>query len=254
MKASPDYLAAHRCHDVPHLLRRWQAVARAARLECHPVCESGGHPVLFLHRADAPGARLYLSAGVHGDEPGAVMGLLEWAEASTTLMRRLPVAIFPLFNPAGLALNTRTDHRHTDLNRCFHLPRHPHIRAWRSAIRGMTFTAGICLHEDYDAQGIYCYELNEDARRPVAHTLLRHCESIIPREPRRLIDGRRATAGVIRRRRVPDVPGLPEAIALYGTHTPLTLTFETPSEFSLHDRARAHHAFINAALHHLLGE
>ena len=41
--------------------------------------------------------------------------------------------------------------------------------------------------------------------------------------------------------------GMPEAIELYALGCPATLTFETPSEFSLDDRAKAHASFLNSA-------
>ena len=130
---SADYLRSHRCHDVPFLLKRWRAVARAARLSLQTIHVSGGFPVLFLHSADSTEPRLYLSAGVHGDEPAPVVALLEWAEENIARLRGMPVALFPLFNPSGLALNTRADHEGTDLNRRFHDATHPHIAAWQRA-------------------------------------------------------------------------------------------------------------------------
>src|SRR6185436_15866177 len=141
-----DYLRSHRCHDVPFLLKRWHVVAKSARLNLRVVHLSGGHPVIFIHSAQPTGPRLYFSTGVHGDEPAPVSGLLEWAEENVPLLRRLPVAIFPLFNPAGLALNTRADHRGIDLNRRFHDASHPHIKAWWKCIGDMEFTTGFCLH------------------------------------------------------------------------------------------------------------
>ena len=240
------YLRAHRCHDVPFLVKRWHAAARAARLKLEIVYVSNGFPVLFLHSPKADRPRLYLSAGVHGDEPAPVTALLEWAEESPALLRGLPVAIFPLFNPAGLALNTRADHRNIDLNRRFHDASHPHIKAWWNCIGDMTFSAGVCLHEDYDAQGLYCYELSRSPRLRLAGPAILACEHIIPREPRRSIDGRRATDGIISPKRIPNLPGLPEAIALYLHNTDRTLTFETPSEFSLADRVAAHKALLKA--------
>jgi protein MpaA len=239
-------LFTHRCHDVPHLLKRWKAAARAARLKVETVYESGGHPVLFMHNPAAAGPLVYISAGVHGDEPAPVTALLEWAEDHAALLRRLPVVMFPLFNPAGLELNTRADHRHIDLNRRFHDASHPHIKAWWRATEDLRFRLALCLHEDYDGQGSYCYELNRAPRSALAEDLLRAAKNRIPPDPRSSIDKRAARSGVIRHRRVPDVPGMPEAIALYMHHTDCSLTFETPSEFALTDRIAAHRAVIEA--------
>jgi hypothetical protein len=241
-----DFLRSHRCHDVPFLLKRWEAVAAAAQLEFKTACISGGFPVVFVHTPGTEGSRLYASAGVHGDEAAGPSGLLEWAEENIAFLRRVPVALFPIFNPAGLTLNTRTDHRHVDLNRRFHDASHPHIKAWWKCIGEMKFTVGACLHEDYDAQGLYCYELYRNPRLCIAETAMRACEVIIPRDPRPVIEGRPAKNAVIRRKKVPELPGLPEAIALFMHNTKSTLTFETPSEFSLADRVGAHKAFLQS--------
>lgn len=71
-------------------------------------------------------------------------------------------------------------------------------------------------------------------------------QDILPRDPRRIIEGRPARAGVIRRRRLPMVENLPEAVVLYQMGTPCTITFETPSEYSLTRRTRAHVRMLQA--------
>lgn len=241
-----DFLRSHRCHDVAFLLKRWETVAEEAGLEFHTVFVSGGLPVVFIHSPETNAPRFYASAAIHGDEPAGASGLLAWAEENTALLRRLPVAFFPILNPAGLALNTRVDHRQIDLNRRFHDASHPHIKAWWKCISEMTFSTGVCLHEDYDAQGIYCYELYRNPRLCIAETAMQACETVIPRDPRPVIEGRPAKNAVIRRKKVPDMPGLPEAIALFMHNTRNTLTFETPSEFSLADRVRTHVKFLES--------
>ncbi len=238
----------HQSHDAGHTLKRWAAVARAARLEMHTLYVQEGLPVVMLRSSILTPAAVYFSAGVHGDEAGAVAGLLAWAEADPVLLRKTPVMIVPLFNPWGLLHNSRLDHTHTDLNRCFHDDGHPHIKAWRDAVLPNRFRMAICLHEDYDAQGVYCYELHRNAGSRLAQGLLDHVSPVIPRDPRRSIDGRPADRGVIQRRRIPVLPGEPEAITLYQKCTDSSLTFETPSEFSLSTRTQAHAAFISAAL------
>lgn len=241
-RAHDSRLLAHRSHDVPHLLARWQAVARAAGLEWRVIHETRGGPVVSLRSPGPLERALYISTGVHGDEAGSVLGLLEWAERAPEALTAQPVLLFPLFNPAGLAANTRGDEAGLDLNRNFHETSHPHIAAWLREVEGASFSAALCLHEDYDAQGLYCYEINPGP--PIAEALMAGCEHIIPRDARAEIEGRAASRGIIHRAEPPaDIPGVPEAIALIHMGTPLSLTFETPSEFALTDRADAHAAF-----------
>ena len=239
-------LQRHRAHDVRHLLQRWRAVIRAARLQLAVIHETAGFPVYFLTTREASARPLYFSAGVHGDEPGAVLGLLEWAERSTAWLRGADAVLVPLFNPAGLALNTRGDAGGDDLNRLFDHPEHSHLTGWRRAMAAFKPRTAVCLHEDYDAQGLYAYELNRNPRLRLADLCLAAAAPVLPRDPRRRIEGHRACHAVIRRRRLPMWENLPEAVALYQAGTSCTLTFETPSEFSLATRTRAHARLIKA--------
>jgi hypothetical protein len=147
--------------------------------------------------------------------------------------------IAPCLNPVGLTLNTRADHRGIDINRRFHDAEDVICGPWQRWITEKAMRFGLCLHEDYDAQGIYLYELNH-ARETAGHGIIEQCSRVIAPDPRTNIDGQRAKGGVIRRRTLPThLPGMPEAIELHQRGCPLTLTFETPSEFDLDTRVRA---------------
>lgn len=249
-ESEAKFLRAHRAHDVDALLREWRRVARAADCAFETLITVGGYPVVGLRsraaRAGVPG--IYLCAGVHGDEAAGGLGLLEWASHHTRLLRSGPFMILPCFNPVGTALNTRGDGRGIDLNRRFDRPRDRHVAAWRRFIRGMRFRLALTLHEDYDAQGIYLYELRR-AGAPWGGALIDACADLIPPDPRSRIDGRRASNGVMDvRRRTAGLAGMPEAIVLHQEFADVTLTFETPSEFSLFPRVAAHRRFIESAL------
>ncbi|HRQ90049.1 MAG TPA: M14 family metallocarboxypeptidase, partial [Bacteroidia bacterium] len=218
------------------------------------LCESGGHPVIAIENpiaASGESGGLYLSAGVHGDECAPVWALLEWAESSPEILRTRPVVLFPCLNPVGLIENTRRDGLGTDLNRCFEDASHPVIGAWQTFLSGRRFDTAINLHEDYDASGIYLYELTRQESRGEA--LLAACESLIPREPAPTIDGSPFTKGLlVRTEHVEQVVeeqlggGYPEAIFLFFHHAATSHTFETPSELDLSRRIATHRAFLEA--------
>ncbi len=251
MSAEADAaLLAHRAHDSAELLRQWTREARAARWKLTLLGTSGAFPVPAV---ESPAARtepgLYVSAGMHGDEAAPPWALLGWFRENAARLRGRPVSLVPCFNPSGLALNTRADLAGEDLNRQFHRADHPLVTAWAQWLAGARFRLSLCLHEDYDARGIYCYEVYHDRGRQLADRLLTECEGIIPREPRGKIEGRRAKAAVIRRSGIPkDLPGHPEAIALHLTVSDHNLTFETPSEYSLTDRVACQRQFLDAAV------
>lgn len=234
-----SWMRRHRAHDVADITRRWKSVARRARMQMDVIHQTAGGPVLFLKTRNMSARPLYFCAGVHGDEPAGVQGLLTWAELRAGELRDADIAILPLFNPAGLVLNTRADENGHDLNRLFDSATEPHLLGWQTAVSGLTPRVAVCLHEDYDACGTYCYELNRNDGPGLADHLLEVCAPFVPRDPRLTIEGRRAAAGVIRRRKVPMLTGLPEAVLLQRTGSPITLTFETPSEYDFALRTRA---------------
>jgi len=236
-------------------MTQWKKLAWRSGLEIVSLCKQGGFETIAVHGSGGGEKEgLYLSAGVHGDEPAAVWGLLEWAEANQKLLRRETVAILPCVNPWGFANNVRMDFRGRDLNRLFHNRTLPFFRAWRKLVGDQQFRLALNLHEDYDAQGIYVYELVPRGVR-LSEKVFDQIESIIPRESRTNIDGQRMIGGIVRRsgdmRRVVEEQldgGWPEAIYLFLNHTRRALTFETPSEFAFHERVRAQIRFIERVI------
>jgi hypothetical protein len=241
------YLADHRAHDVAELLRRWRRAIVEAGWQSQELARTDEYSVLAVHTAARNDPGLYISAGIHGDEPAAPWGLLEWFEECGRRLANRSIVILPCLNPGGLALNTRANENGQDLNRQFHNRAHPLIAAWHRFLGARVFNLAVCLHEDYDGLGIYAYELYRGRQGPLATHLLAKVERIIPRDPRAAIDGRRANNGVIKRSKIPPhLPGYPEAIALHLNHAKRNITFETPSEFSIFARVRAHHSFLEA--------
>ena len=237
----------HRSHDYRHLIARWRAVAREAGLRLRPLAKDDSFDLFYLETPSlAENAGLYLSAGIHGDEPAAPEALVRWAEKNVARLAAMPLLIFPCLNPWGLRNNVRTDSRGRDLNRMFHLDTHPIVKAVRKITRPHRFKIAMAMHEDYDAQGIYLYEVAR-GRRSFGESLLMSAGEILPRDPRRKIDTSTAKNGLIRRRISPAKfaeMGYPEAIWLHLFHSENTFTFETPSEAALELRVRAHMAVI----------
>lgn len=252
-------LLTHQAHDARALLQAWDATVSLAPGSWEKITlgEAGDYEIFALRsRAvntkakNSPGAKgLYVSAGVHGDEAAPPWALLEWFQQRHARLARHPVMLIPCFNPVGLVLNTRTDHLNEDFNRQFHRTDQPVVQAWRELVGRRSFDLALCLHEDYDARGLYCYELCSDTAPALGARLLARAATAIPCDPRDHIEGLPADRGLIRRTRRPrGLPGMPEALALWKTHAPHALTFETPSEFSLVDRIRSQKLFLDEAL------
>lgn len=242
-------------HDPVALARRWKTLARQTSLDLQVITHHDGYPVLALSSppwTDNRTGAIYLSAGIHGDEPAGTEALLAWAQTEGRALRRLPLLILPCLNPWGLQHNSRLDRAGQDLNRQWQTASHPLVRAVKSLLIGRCFSLALTLHEDYDARGFYLYEPTRF--RPPAvwgERILRQVAPLLPLDPRRRIDGRAPTSpGLIRRylRSPQRLAPEPEALFLHYHVAQRTFTFETPSEFALDQRIAAQIAAIRTAL------
>lgn len=237
--------------DYRRLLERWSRVVRnVPGLSLGIYAEAGGYPLAVAQSGKtADGVpSLYLSAGIHGDEPASVEGLIRWAEELPDELGRWNWMIFPCLNPWGLERNIRFDSEGRDLNRCFNSRKVPQITAQLSVMKGLRFDAAACLHEDYDARGFYLYEIR-GAHRPWGKGLLDALSKHMDPDTRKRIDGHAARDGVICRRVTPaSIKGHPEAFPLHFRHADRTFTLETPSELDLGVRSLCQKGFLDALL------
>lgn len=213
--------------------------------------EAEGLPVFAVEpkRPPADGLPgLYLSAGIHGDEPASTEALLTWADRRARALARVRFLIFPCLNPWGLFNNTRRNEAGIDLNRGYLRGDVPVIAAQKAVVAGRTFDAAMMLHEDFDAHGIYLYELPN--KRPFwGEKLLAAGSKHVPCEPRARVEGRPCRGGLIRPRITPgEMLEHPEAFFVAFGPSQRSLTFETPSEFSLTARVCAHGAVLDELL------
>lgn len=240
-----------RAHDYRWLVRRWRALAQREGWRMRKFAEAGGFPVYVIESprvGRGSGPSLYFSAGIHGDEPAATEALVDWAMRRSRALKKCDVLIFPCLNPWGLQHNSRNDAQGIDLNRGYHRRDVPVIEAQKALVRGRTFDAAVMLHEDFDAHGVYLYEI-PGARPFWGKKLLMAAAKHLPCEPRKKVEGRICRGGLIRKRIKPEtLPEHPEAFFLHFGHARRSLTIETPSEFSLTARVRAHEAMLDQVL------
>lgn len=238
--------------DIEAVLRDVLAAARQHRWEVEKFLSSPALELFALRRGvPNPRRRLYLSAGIHGDEPAGPLAMRQLLQE-----HRWPddVALWvcPCLNPAGFRRNTRENAQGIDLNRQYHQPEAPEVVAHVAWLRQQPdFDLTLLLHEDWEAAGFYLYELNVAANPSHAEEIIRRVAAVCPIDSSALIEGRPARDGIIRPSADPTTrPEWPEAFYLVRTKTPHSYTLEAPSDFPLPARVAALVTAVRTVLDH----
>lgn len=224
------------------------AASAAGFTPTHLADLSSGHLTAWERPGEGP--RVYLSAGIHGDEPAGPLALLELLREGF-FHQPSHWLLCPALNPSGLAAVTRENALGLDLNRDYFLRETPEVIAhtdWLNARPAPDLF--ISLHEDWETTGFYFYEINlgtENLDR--THHILDAVRPWFHPEPGPTIDGHDISGpGWIYHIAEPDLPeGWPEAIYLAKMGCPISFTFETPSRAALGQRVAAHMAAVKAA-------
>jgi hypothetical protein len=216
---------------------------------------AAGPQIAVTRRTPGPRPRIYLSAGIHGDEPAPPLTLLQLLEAGA-FDDRANWFICPLLNPNGLARGARENADGIDLNRDYKDLHSGEVRAHVAWLkRQPRFSVCLSVHEDWESVGYYLYELNPDQRPTLAESLLEAVKPVCAIDHSPLIDGREAKAGILRPIADPLLrEKWPESIYLRANHTNLTYTLESPSAFPLAQRIAAHRAALETAIDLIVSE
>lgn len=235
------------CHAY---LRDWSQAAAARGFQSSHFAEVGSFALSASTKGDPELPSIYLSSGIHGDEPSGPQALLE-------LMRegffddRYHWMICPMLNPTGLSEGTRENREGIDLNRDYKTCETPEVCGHIEWLKKYPVPSlFLSLHEDWESSGFYYYEINLGADGPKRDRLLEAVAPFFPPEPEPVIDDHEVTEpGWIYHSEHPDLPeGWPEAIYLASLGCPLSLTCETPSSKELEKRISAHKAVVKRAI------
>jgi len=241
--------------DIPKVLREIEQAAAGknwARDIVPLPSSTQAQPLNFIaYRRQVKSARtrFYLSTGIHGDEPAGPLAALQllqedrWpADASIWLC--------PCLNPTGFSLNRRENFQGIDLNRDYRHFQSEEVRAHVAWLQQQpSFDLSLCMHEDWESNGFYVYEVNPDQRPSLAGKIIEAVAKVCPIESAALVDNWPAENGVIRPNIKPDErPQWPEALYLVTNKSRLSYTAEAPSDFPLTTRVAA----LVAAAHTVL--
>ena len=200
---------------------------------------------------------VYLSTGIHGDEPAGPESLLNLLE-NGLLDRELSFCICPMLNPTGFELGTRENVLGRDLNRDYFYLRNPevegHVKWLENKMAKRVPDLFISLHEDWESEGFYFYEINlmnNDAESLKRYQLIsKQIEAVMPMEPADLIDDHPVyKKGWIYHRAEADFEKCwPEAIYMAKKGCPMSFTFESPSSKNIEHRVTAQVTAVNSLL------
>ena len=241
--------------DIRAVLQDIEIAAKPQGWRVEIFGQQGDCKLLALHRAppstlNPPSStRLYLSAGIHGDEPAGPLAALQLLQENRW-PANAELWFCPCLNPMGFAANRRENPEGKDLNRDYRHRETAEVRAHIAWLeRQPRFDTYFCLHEDWESHGFYLYEQNPDGRPPLADTIVEAVQQVCPIDRSEIIEARPARGGIIRPSLDPNTrPQWAEAFYLIINKARLGCTLEAPSDFPLPTRVAALVAGVRAAL------
>ena len=212
---------------------------------------------------EGPGApAIIVTAGVHGDEPAPPWALLSIARDGL-LDRAFAYRLWPCTNPSGYKRGTRENAEGIDVNRSFGRGGSSvESHAIANENRDWRFLLNLDLHEDFEAEGFYCYEPRIDALELGPSVVQAIDEAGLPVQdlhdeyelgyPKEMRHIRTLERGRV----IPDVVaetafmkgGLPHSIFLLRKAAKRSLTFESPVRLPWDDRIAMHRIAVVTAL------
>src|SRR3954471_19583144 len=154
---------------VSEILAQIDAAAKALEWRREPIL---GSPELslpaYVRLTAHSRRRIYISAGIHGDEPAGPLAILKLFQTAS-FPEDVSIWVIPCLNLRGFDLNSRTNEEGLDLNRDYREPKSAVVQARiRWLEERSSFDLTLALHEDWESHGFYLYELNPDLRPSMA--------------------------------------------------------------------------------------
>ena len=241
--------------DIRHVLRDIESAASAHGWTSEIFHTDRDFNWVALHResrTEINRKRIYISAGIHGDEPAGPLASLRLLQENRW-PANAEIFLLPCLNPLGFVLNQRGNAQGIDLNRDYRNPKTAetarHI-AWLE--QQPQFDLYLCLHEDWESHGFYLYEQNPDLQPSLAEKMIAAVAPVCPVDMSENIEDRPAQGGIIRPIISPqERPDWPEALYHITHKSRQGYTLEAPSDFPLPVRVDALVAGVNAAVNAL---
>jgi len=235
---------------VRELIDKQRAHAEALGFDIEELLMRGAGPIYGFRKETVGKPVVYVSSGVHGDEPSGPLAIAELLEEKF-FGEQASWIICPLLNPDGLHAGTRETGSGVDLNRDYFQCETQEAMAHAMWLKVQDIPdLFISLHEDWESTGIYMYEINTVETPSHAKKILEAARPYFDIEPEALIDDHEVREpGWIYHSSEPDIiEGWPEAIFVAKNGCPLSYTIETPSSTDLRQRIDCHKATVRCAV------
>jgi murein peptide amidase A len=235
--------------EIDQVLREVDGAARKHGWKSETFLGADTFELKAYHR-NSPAAihNLYLSSGIHGDEPAGPLALLQMLQDDR--WPDLNLWLVPCVNPTGFRRNTRENAEGVDLNRDYRHRTAAEVKAHVAWLeRQPNFDLTLILHEDWESNGFYVYELNPNKKRSFAEDIIGAVQELCPIESAALVDNWECRGGIIRPQVDPkERPQWAESVYLIVNKAEQSYTLETPSDFPLSTRVQAQVAGVTRAI------
>ena len=233
------------------VVRRVEALASPGRT-VETIGTVEGHPILRIRAGRPRRLRVFLTGGVHGDEPAGVEAVLRFLEEDMEpWLGQVEFTAMPCVNPVGYVRDSRENGGGVDVNRSFEGGDVPEVQLVKKVLEGCRVDAFVDCHEDWEANGFYMYEglRQGSAVGPAVIAAVEERASIDPDSGE---DSEPVSRGVYEISPSWGRQGLGPYV-LHG-HASRACIFETPTEWPLEKRAAVHRVALDAALRQWTGE
>ena len=271
-----------RIHDALKKSDRLNVWHQANTTQIHTLSEDSSYPLFCVHYTpqQTNAALIYVSAGIHGDEPAGVECALRLIEllADDTQHYSHPFPFYkynwlisPCDNPYGYERDIRKNAECLDLNRMFETPnrcsetafiaesllltqfQHAQKQTNHNTIgKSGTIELALDLHEDTDSDGFYLWERRASTCHPIGGSVVKNVERVcaINREP--WIEEHRNENGMITLLDTVTTKGWTRGRYLAEQIKTRCLILETPTQSEWETRINVHMMAIQSAVKHAL--
>lgn len=218
-------------------------------LSLNLIGSAHNYPIYQLHlesSANTP-KNVLITGGVHGDEPAGVEAALRFlARDNSDLLQKFSFVVLPCLNPYGYVHETRENRDGVDINRSFESEEVSEVAIVKKALGQTQFSLAIDFHEDYEVTGFYLYEGKRDEQH-VGPEIANTVKSIGPIDTEDSgEDAPDIAEGVYKVAEEWGTQGLaPYLLHFHSEHVIIT---ETPTAWSLEQRAALHLGVLDAVL------